>query len=46
MVMWARLRDAAARRVITGRVPLLDPSAYSLIRKPEEQLSAATVARS
>ena len=24
-------------RVITGRVPLLDPSAYSLISKPEER---------
>jgi 4-hydroxy-3-polyprenylbenzoate decarboxylase len=40
MVMWALsfsmqpLRDV---RIITGRVPLLDPSAYSLISKPEER---------
>ena len=38
MVMWAMsfaMQPHRDTRVITGRVPLLDPSAYSLIRKPK-----------
>jgi UbiD family decarboxylase len=40
MVMWAMsfaMQPHRDTRVITGRVPLLDPSAYSLISKPEER---------
>jgi len=40
MVMWAMsfaMQHHRDTRVITGRVPLLDPSAYSLISKPEER---------
>ena len=40
MVMWAisfAMQPHRDTRVITGRVPLLDPSAYSLISKPEER---------
>jgi len=38
MVMWAlsfAMQPHRDTRIITGRVPLLDPSAYSLISKPE-----------
>ena len=40
MVMWAlsfAMQPHRDVRIITGRVPLLDPSAYSLISKPEER---------
>ena len=40
MVMWAlsfSMQPHRDVRIITGRVPLLDPSAYSLISKPEER---------
>jgi 4-hydroxy-3-polyprenylbenzoate decarboxylase len=40
MVMWALSFSTQPHRdvrIITGRVPLLDPSAYSLISKPEER---------
>ena len=40
MVMWAMsfaMQPHRDTRIITGRVPLLDPSAYSLISKPEER---------
>jgi len=39
-VMWAlsfAMQPHRDVRIITGRVPLLDPSAYSLISKPEER---------
>jgi 4-hydroxy-3-polyprenylbenzoate decarboxylase len=40
MVMWAlsfSMQPHRDTRIIPGRVPLLDPSAYSLISKPEER---------
>ena len=40
MVMWAlsfAMQPHRDVRVITGRVPLLDPSAYSLMTKPEDR---------
>ncbi len=40
MVMWAlsfAMQPHRDIRVITGRVPLLDPSAYSLMSKPEDR---------
>ncbi len=40
MVMWAMsfaMQPHRDVRIITGRVPLLDPSAHSLISKPEER---------
>lgn len=40
MVMWAlsfAMQPHRDVRVITGRVPLLDPSAYSLMSKPEDR---------
>ena len=40
MVMWAMsfaMQPHRDVRVITGRVPLLDPSAFSLMTKPEER---------
>jgi len=40
MVMWAMsfaMQPHRDVRIITGRVPLLDPSAFSLMTKPEER---------
>jgi UbiD family decarboxylase len=40
MVMWAMsfaMQPHRDVRIITGRVPLLDPSAYSLMSKPEDR---------
>jgi 4-hydroxy-3-polyprenylbenzoate decarboxylase len=40
MVMWAlsfAMQPHRDTRIITGRVPLLDPSAYSLMTKPEDR---------